>query len=44
MASIRYDHVATPLLDGSVLVTGGTDTYCMADPLASAELFGPEPR
>jgi len=35
----RYDHVATPLLDGGVLVTGGTDTVCMKDPLASVERF-----
>jgi N-acetylneuraminic acid mutarotase len=41
MPSSRYEHEATALRDGSVLVTGGTDTYCMDDPLASAEIFGP---
>jgi hypothetical protein len=41
MASVRYSHEATRLIDGSVLITGGTDTGCMRDPLASVELFGP---
>lgn len=43
MAGVRYSHLATPLLDGSVLVTGGTDTGCMRDPLASVELYGAAP-
>jgi hypothetical protein len=30
---------ATPLIDGSVLVTGGTDSGCARDPLASVELL-----
>jgi len=35
----RYSHVATSLLDGDVLITGGTDTGCMRDPLTSVELY-----
>jgi hypothetical protein len=44
MAWVRFGHQATSLVDGSVLVTGGTDTGCMRDPLASVELWGPGSR
>ena len=43
MASERYAQVATPLADGTVLVTGGSDSGCMVDPLGSAELYGAAP-
>ena len=35
----RYDHTATRLMSGEVLVTGGTDVN--DNPLASAELYNP---
>src|SRR6516162_10088269 len=35
----RYDHTATLLMSGEVLVTGGTDAN--ANPLASSELYNP---
>lgn len=41
MPQHRYRHVATPLVDGSVLITGGTDSGCMVDPLATTVLYLP---
>ena len=43
MASERYAQVATPLVDGTVLVTGGSDSGCMVDPLGSVEVYGAAP-
>ena len=40
----EHQALATARGVGSVLVTGGTDTGCMRDPLASVELYGAAPR
>jgi hypothetical protein len=37
----RYDHTATLLQNGEVLVTGGLGVNGIYDPLASAELYNP---
>src|SRR5438477_1787504 len=39
MSVARFLHVATPLNDGKILVTGGVDTS--GNPTASAELYDP---